>query len=63
MQITATIKNWTIVKVNSSSYIKGEAFNHINPEYAEDGDLILTSRILDGQGGFIHTECGVYKIN
>lgn len=63
MKITAEIKNWTIVKADGGLYIKGHAFSHINPDYAEDGDLILTSRIVNGQDGYIQTECGVYKIS
>ena len=62
MNFTATLKNWTIVKAGDSLFLKGNAFGHINPDYAEDGDLIVTSAILAGRDGYVVTCCGSYKV-
>ncbi len=62
MTVTATIKNWTIVKASGSLFLKGYAYGHENPDYAADGDQIVTSAILGGQDGYIHTVDGVYYV-
>ncbi len=55
-----TIRNWTVVKAEGNMYIKGYVFNHPNKNYAADGDLILTSAIIDGGNGRIIAQDGVY---
>lgn len=62
MTITATIRNWTIVKAQGSMFLKGYAFGHVNPDYAADGDLIVTSQIWSGQNGHILCADGLYKL-
>ena len=62
MAHTATIRNWTIVHTEDAMFLKGHAFGHINPEYAKDNDLILTSSIIGGGEGFVITHCGSYKV-
>lgn len=62
MTHTATLKNWTFVRANGKMFLKGNAYNHINPDYASDGDLIVTSAVIVGQDGFIVTQCGSYVV-
>jgi hypothetical protein len=62
MIVTATLKNWTIVKAGGSLYLKGYAYNHVNPDYAKNGDLILSSQIWEGLGGFVYCADGLYKL-
>jgi hypothetical protein len=57
-----TIKNWTIVKAAGKMFLKGNVYGHPNKEYAEDGDLILTSAILHGGDGVVHCVDGDYIV-
>lgn len=62
-QITATLKNWTFININGQMFLKGHAFHHINPDYASDGDLIVTSAVIDGGSGIVITQCGSYRVD
>jgi len=61
----ATLKNWTVVKAQGAMYLKGQAYGHINPDYASDGDVVMTSRVWTKVGGHpnhIYCDDGVYKL-
>lgn len=62
MTITATLKNWTVLKAGGNMYLKGQAFSHVNPDYANDGDVIITSVVWEGRDGYVYCADGMYKL-
>lgn len=60
--MTPTIKNWTMVKAGDNMYLKGYVYNHPNRDYASDGDLIITSAIIEGGDRQVQCLDGVYNL-